>query len=43
LKISALKIFLQDLLGTSVDVVRKHPYLDSFLLNEIDRDGIYIC
>jgi hypothetical protein len=42
LKVSALKIFLQDLLGTSVDIVRKRPHLDNFLLNEIERDGIYI-
>jgi predicted nucleotidyltransferase len=43
LKVSALKIYLQDLLGASVDVVRKHPRLDSFLLEEINRDGIYLC
>jgi hypothetical protein len=43
LKLSALKIYLQNLLGTSVDIVRRHQHLDSFLLEEIDRDGIYLC
>jgi predicted nucleotidyltransferase len=43
LKLSALKIYLQNLLGTSVDIVRRHQHLDSFLLEEINRDGIYLC
>ncbi|MCM1051263.1 MAG: nucleotidyltransferase domain-containing protein [Paenibacillus sp.] len=41
-RILALKDFLQDLLGVAVDVVRKSPRLDSFLQQEIDRDGIAI-
>lgn len=41
-KIVALKNFLQDLLGVAVDIVRRNPRLDAFLLNEIERDGITI-
>lgn len=37
----SLKNYLQDLLGISVDLVRRHPGLDEFLTNEIKRDGIY--
>lgn len=42
LKVVGLKQYVQDLLGRAVDVVRSHPYLDPFLTNEIDRDGITI-
>lgn len=42
LKLVALKNYLQDILGRSVDVVRSRSTLDPFLLNEIDRDGITI-
>lgn len=38
----ALKRFLQDLLGISVDLVRRHANMDEFLINEIERDGIYL-
>ena len=41
-KIIGLKNYLQDILGLAVDVIRKHPGLNSFLLNEINRDGITI-
>lgn len=41
-KIVALKNFLQDLLGVAVDIVRRTPRLDEYLLNEIERDGITI-
>jgi predicted nucleotidyltransferase len=41
-KVVALKLYLQELLGTTVDVVRKSPYLDKFLIHEINRDGICI-
>ena len=34
--------FLEDLLGTSVDLIRKHARLDAFFLNEIKRDGVVI-
>ncbi|MDE5607539.1 MAG: nucleotidyltransferase domain-containing protein [Muribaculaceae bacterium] len=42
LKVVALKIYLQEILGRSVDIVRARPTLDPFLKNEIDRDGITI-
>lgn len=41
-QVIALKNYLRDLLGTDVDVVRRNVNLDDFLLNEIERDGIYI-
>ena len=41
-KIIALKHYLQDLLGVDVDVVRRNPWLDAYLIKEIDRDGITI-
>lgn len=41
-KVIALKNFLQELLGVSVDVVRRHANMDTFITKEIDRDGIYI-
>jgi predicted nucleotidyltransferase len=42
-KIIEFRQYLKDLLGTEVDVVRKSPYLNEFLLSEIERDGIRIC
>lgn len=42
LQIIRLKDYLQQLLGIAVDLVRHHSNLDSFFLNEIKRDGIYI-
>lgn len=42
LKMVALKLYLQEILGRAVDVVRSRPTLDKFLLNEINRDGITI-
>jgi predicted nucleotidyltransferase len=41
-KIIEFRQYLKDLLGTEVDVVRKSPYLNEFLLSEIERDGIRI-
>lgn len=41
-RLLALKSYLQDLLGREVDLVRRHPRLDSFLLQEIEHDGILI-
>ena len=41
-KAVGLKLFLQELLGRAVDVVRNHSHLDPFLTNEIERDGITI-
>ena len=42
LKVVALKYFLQDLLGVAVDIIRRTPRLDTLLIQEIERDGIYI-
>lgn len=41
-KVIGLKLYLQELLGTDVDLVRLSPQLDNFLTNEINRDGINI-
>ena len=37
-----LKDYLENLLGTEVDVVRKSPLINEILANEIERDGIRI-
>lgn len=42
LKMVALKHYLQNILGRSVDIVRSRASLDPFLLSEIDKDGITI-
>ncbi|MDE6320865.1 MAG: nucleotidyltransferase domain-containing protein [Muribaculaceae bacterium] len=42
LKMVALKHYLQNILGRSVDLVRSQSTLDPFLLSEIDKDGITI-
>ena len=34
--------FLEDLLQCSVDVVRIHKHMNPFLLEEINKDGIYV-
>ena len=41
-KVVGLKLYLQELLGRAVDIVRSHSYLDPFIINEINRDGITI-
>jgi hypothetical protein len=41
-QVVALKLYLQEILGVSVDIVRKSKYLDKLLISEIDRDGICI-
>lgn len=38
----ALKQFLEKLLGCSVDVVCMHRNMNKLLLNQIERDGIYV-
>ena len=38
----ALKQFLENLLECSVDVVRMHRNMYKLLLNQIERDGIYV-
>ncbi len=40
--VARLKRFLEDLLQCSVDLVRLHKHMNPFLLNEIERDGIYV-
>lgn len=42
LRMVALKNYLQNILGRSVDLVRSRATLDPFLLSEIDKDGITI-
>lgn len=42
LKMIALRQYLQELLGVSVDIIRRHAHLKQFLAQEIERDGIYI-
>ena len=37
-----VKEFLEHLLGCSVDVIRRHRNMNSFLLHEIDQEGIYV-
>lgn len=37
-----LKKFLENLLGCSVDVVRMHKHMNPYLLQEINKDGIYV-
>ena len=37
-----LKRFLERLLDCSVDVVRMHKHMNPYLLQEINRDGIYV-
>ena len=37
-----LKHYLEDLLGVTVDVVRRHNNLSDFFIKEVDRDGLYI-
>lgn len=42
LKVLKLKTFLQDLLGVSVDLIRKHNGLRPLLLSQIEKDAIYL-
>ena len=37
-----LKQYLEDLLCCDVDVIRVHSNIDPFLMNQIEKDGIYI-
>lgn len=37
-----LKRFLENLLQCSVDVIRIHKHINPYLLEEIDKDGIYV-
>lgn len=40
--VSRLKLFLEKLMGCSVDIVRMHKHINPSLLEEINKDGIYI-
>lgn len=40
--LSALHRYLENLLQSSVDLIRKHSHLSSSFLNQIERDGIRI-
>lgn len=42
LLVSRLKRFLEQLVGCPVDIVRLHKHINPFLLDEINKDGIYI-
>lgn len=42
LLISRLKRFLEQELGTPVDIVRMHKHINPLLLDEINKDGIVI-
>jgi hypothetical protein len=42
LRRSGLKIYLEELLNCKVDVLRVHKNMDSYLTQQIDRDGILI-
>ena len=37
-----LKHFLEDLLQCSVDVIRLHKHINPYLLDEIEKEGIYV-
>ena len=37
-----LKRFLEDLLQCSVDVIRLHKHINPYLLDEVDREAIYV-
>jgi hypothetical protein len=42
LKIAGLKQYLESLLGHKVDIVRKHNKNDKLLIQQIEKDGIYV-
>ena len=42
LKIVGLKQYLESLLGHNVDIIRKHSNNDELLIQQIEKDGIYI-
>ena len=37
-----LKRYLENLLESPVDLVRKHKHMNPYLLREIEQDGIYV-
>lgn len=38
--LSALKSFLEKVLGNPVDLIRKHPHMSQKFLNQVINDGI---
>ncbi len=40
--LSRLKRFLENLFQCPVDVIHMHPHMNPFLLQDIERDGIYV-
>lgn len=40
--VARLKRFLENLLQCSVDVIRMHKHINPYLLEEINKDGIYV-
>lgn len=37
-----LKAYLEELLDSPVDIIRKHQHLNPFLLKDVERDGIEV-
>ena len=37
-----LKRFLEDLLQCSVDVIRLHKHINPYLLDDIEKEGLYV-
>ena len=37
-----MKDYLEQLLGCSVDVIREHKNMNTFLKSQIEKDGIYV-
>ena len=42
LKVAGLKQYLESLLGHNVDIIRKHSNNDELLIQQVEKDGIYI-
>ena len=42
LKMAGLKQYLESLLDHNVDIIRKHSNNDKLLIQQIEKDGIYI-
>ena len=40
--VERLKRYLENLLESPVDLVRKHKYINQYFLREIEQDGIYV-
>lgn len=41
-KVCGAQLYLEELLGTHVDLVRKHKNLSEFFLQQIEKDGVRI-